>query len=467
MFLAVEVQCNSSVLAQPSASTAPAGNAVSSTNDLGSPTPADGRDDLSDLRAQMKKVIAHDQELEAKVARLEAAQAATQPSAADTTAAIAQVLHDADLHSQFALMTPDSEAGWDPNTGIYLKSDDGNFLIHPFVLLQVRNVSNFREEEKTGGSSDSQNGFEIRRMQLGADGNVYSPDLTYRIFVQTDRAGGDASLFDAWVRYHIPDTSWSIQAGQFKAPLAHEQMVFDRTLMAADRSLSDDILANGEAFSEGAMAIYQTDVLRGKMDVTNGYNVNDVNFEDFPANPANFGVGGRAEYKAMGQWKDYDQFTSLGDKEDLLVFGGGADWTEAEAKDAIRQAADVQWNHGGLGLFGGYIGRYTARNGTAGNTWDYSFTGQISYIVPGTTFEPFGRYDYLKVASREFTGPTNTNVHEITIGVNYYLYGQNCKLTLDGTYLPNGSPIDDNGSGVLVNNGRGEFVARAQVQLGI
>jgi hypothetical protein len=121
----------------------------------------------------------------------------------------------------------------------------------------------------------------------------------------------------------------------------------------------------------------------------------------------------------------------------------------------------------GIGLFGGYIGRCTARNGSAGNTWDYSFTGQISYLIPGTMFEPFGRYDCLKLAGSEFTGPTNTNVHEITIGVNYYLYGQNCKLTLDGTYLPNGSPIDDNGSGVLVNNGHGEFIARAQVQLGI
>lgn len=80
-------------------------------------------------------------------------------------------------------------------------------------------------------------------------------------------------------------------------------------------------------------------------------------------------------------------------------------------------------------------------------------------------WEVFGRYDYLKLDSKEFVA--NTNVHEFTLGVNYYIYGQNLKFTLDGSYLPNGLPVDDNGSGVLVNNGHGEAIARAQAQLAL
>src|ERR1700722_7985004 len=118
MFLAAEVQSTSRVLATPPASTLPGSDVVLPSDAPGAGASADTADDVSDLRAQMKKVIAHDQELEAKVARLEAAQAATQPSAADTTAAIAQALHDSDLHTHLALMTSDSEAGWDPNKGI-------------------------------------------------------------------------------------------------------------------------------------------------------------------------------------------------------------------------------------------------------------------------------------------------------------------------------------------------------------
>ncbi|HEX4053817.1 MAG TPA: porin [Tepidisphaeraceae bacterium] len=427
---------------------------------------ADLRQEVQDLRAQMEQMKVREQDLEKKLQ----AQSAPGPAAsaaqgsADPTEGLVQ---DAEQHSQL-FSDVGMSTGYNPSKGFLIASDDGNFLLHPFLLLQVRDVTNWRDDAKSGGATDTQNGFEIRRMQIGFDGNVFSPDWTYRIFIQTDRTGGGASLFDAWVKYHFPDSPWYVEAGQFKTPFAHEQMVFDRTLLAADRTLTDDILASGEAFSQGVMAIYDNaDAVRVKADVTNGFGTNDVNFEDYPMRPANFGIGARGEYKFMGQWKDYDQFSSVGDKEDLLVAGVGVDWTEADPTEYVRQAADIQWNHGGLGLYGAYIGRYTGQNGTAGDTFDSSAVAQVSYLLNDEHWEVFGRYDYLKLDSKEFAANTNTNVHEFTLGVNYYFYGQNLKLTLDGTYLPNGSPIDDNGSGVLVNSGHGEAIARAQAQLGI
>jgi hypothetical protein len=425
---------------------------------------SDLRREVQDLRTQMDQMKLHERELEKRL-EAQSASSTSPQSAADLNASL---IRDADRHSQLFTESPIG-SGYDPSKGFIIASDDGNFVLHPFLLLQVRDVTNWRDNAKSDDASDTQNGFEIRRMQMGFDGNVFTPDWTYRIFIQTDRTGGDASLFDAWVKYHFPDTPWYVQAGQFKSPFAHEQLVFDRTLLAADRTLTDDILANGEAFSQGVMAIFDNhDAFRGKADFTNGYGVNDVNFEDYPTRSANFGIGARGEYKFTGQWKDYDQFTSLGDKEDLLVAGAGLDWTEADPADAIRQSVDIQWNHGGLGLYGAYIGRYTAHTGTAARyAFDSSGVAQISYLVCDQHLEFFGRYDYLKLDGNEFTTKTNTNVHEFTVGTNYYFYGQNLKLTLDGTYLPNGSPVDDNGSGVLVSNGHGEAVVRAQAQLAI
>jgi len=58
-------------------------------------------------------------------------------------------------------------------------------------------------------------------------------------------------------------------------------------------------------------------------------------------------------------------------------------------------------------------------------------------------------------------------VQELTAGANYYIYGQKLKLTIDGMWLPNGSPADADALGVLRDSGRYEFVLRTQVQLAI
>lgn len=429
---------------------------------------SDLRQQMQELQAQMQQMKAHEQDLEKQVQE----QQALLPPPQSQAEMDAQMLRDADQHSQLFTETP-FMTGYNPDKGFVIASDDGNFLLHPFLLLQVRDVTNFRQQNLSDDRSNTENGFEIRRMQIGFDGNVFSPDVTYRIFIQTDRSGGDASLFDAWVKYHFPNTPLFVEAGQFKTPFSHEQLIFDRTLMAADRTLVDDNLSLGEAFSQGIMGIYDNNgPVRAKMDFTNGYGINDVNFENTPARPDNFGMSARGEYKFFGHWKDYDQFTSLGDKQDLLIAGAGVDWSEGNPTDTIRETGDIQWNHGGLGVYGGYVGKYTCRNtlpgGVFGDTFDYGPVAQVSYLCC-EHWEPFARFDYLKLDGREFTpaSHTNTNVDEFCIGVNYYFYGQNLKLTTDFSYLPNGSPVDDNGSGVLVNDNHGEEMIRVQAQLAI
>ena len=81
--------------------------------------------------------------------------------------------------------------------------------------------------------------------------------------------------------------------------------------------------------------------------------------------------------------------------------------------------------------------------------------------------EPFARYDYTHLDGNAIPGIRQDNVHEITIGANYYLYGQNAKFTIDGSWLPNGCPTDVDNLGVLRDDGHNQFVLRAQFQLSL
>ena len=77
---------------------------------------------------------------------------------------------------------------------------------------------------------DTQNGFELRRMKIGLDGNAFGQDLTYRFIASFDRHNGNEVLEDAWARYHIPQhVALCAKAGQIRDPLDHEQLDLCRT----------------------------------------------------------------------------------------------------------------------------------------------------------------------------------------------------------------------------------------------
>lgn len=359
-------------------------------------------------------------------------------------------------------------AGWNENRGFFIRSDDGKFLLSPFVLFQARYAMSIRQEARPDGGSDTQSGFEIRRLQFGIDGIVFTPDLTYRIFWQSSElTSGNLSLLMAWMQYRIHDSPWVIGGGQFKDPLDHEQLISDALQLANDRTFVDDMLAGGEAFSKGADIRYDDGgPVRAEAAFTSGFNANNSTFQQFPTNAANFGLAARGEYKLFGKWKDYEHFTSWGNSGDVLVIGAGADWTEAGHTDAVRHVVDVQYNPGPLGFYASYLGRYTEGNkaGAGGDTYDPSVRLQASYLF-NRHWEGFARYDYVHFDGKEFKTAQNTSVNEFTIGANCYLHGQAAKITCDVSYLPNGTPSTDLGNDVLANANHGEVVVRAQFQL--
>jgi len=413
---------------------------------------------------------------------------------------VTRVLQDADKRSQL-LQVEGFTGGWDHNR-FFLGTADGNYLLRPWIHLQIRDGTAFRNHEKADGEDDTQNGFELRRARLGFDGNAFSPDFTYQIDWATYRGnstatvtnagtnvgtvsqgnGGLPVLEEAWVRYNFHDTPWSIRAGQMHDPLDHESIIGSK-FRAPEISLTGDIFANTDTFTQAATIIYDPQqTWRFEGGLNDGIRAANTNFEDTPNNGIQYdwGLAGRVEYKVMGRWGDYNQLTALGDKEDLLVFGLGIDNSQAGNDNQFSHTVDVQYgNPGGLFFYGSYFGRYTNDNkgipngaptstsfgtpGTPGkDTYEYSLLGEAAYLFD-QKFEPFVRYEHLYLQGTP--AGSNNNVNEISLGANYYFHGHNAKLTGQAMYLPDGIPVNDDSNDVLISNNHQEFVFIAQFQL--
>ena len=473
-------------------------------------------DDASTQQMQQKI-----DQLESKVEALEAQQNQAQAqSASDGAATMNKVVSDADSHSQ--LLAPVSGgSGYDPATGFHISSDDGNFFLHPWALAQFRGAINDRQSiqpaanaHPNGGAvvsasgSTETDGFEIHHMMLGLNGHVMNPNLQYFFMVDVPSAGGGETLQDAYMTYRLGDNSpFKVKAGQFVNPVWHESNVDDGHLLLVDRSLAGVLLGGNKGLNNDAERVqgvgikYDSDFIRGEFDLTDGDNTaNTPFFNSAPVGAAagipatNFGWSGRVEVKVLGDetaWDGYNSLSAEGDKSDSIIAGGGFEWTEAANFDNIFLTIDGQYTSPtGLDIYAALLENYadfsdtgqppqSALNQAISGTYpNFGFIAQGGYkITP--QIEPFARYD-LSILNTRFAdvlayGNKNPapgskatgNNHEFTVGVNYYLYGYQAKVTGDLSFLPNGSAVDAPGLGILANQGHSEWVGRVQFQLAI
>jgi len=265
-------------------------------------------DEVRALRAEVK-------ELRTRVT----SQPATQPSPAQGTAwapepgsqeAADRLAHEAALRDG-TFNVERLTAGYQRDLGFFIRSEDGNFLLHPWAFVQIRDATNY-SKNATATTSDTQNGFELPRMKFLLDGNVFSPDLTYQFIWATSDTTGTLGLQDGWARYHIPNTPFAFRAGQIRDPVDHEQIIFATKSLTPGRSIVNNVLLNGDDIVKGASVSYGFDgnnPFRTEIAITSGERNFDTTFQEFPTNTANWGAAGRFEFKLMGDWHDYSQFT--------------------------------------------------------------------------------------------------------------------------------------------------------------
>ena len=408
-------------------------------------------------------------ELEAKVAALEAKQS---PSINDVNATIDSVLRDAEQRSKLLATGGDAEAGYD--NGFYIRQ--GNFELRPSIWMQFRNVLNYREDVSAGKSKQIEDGFEVRRMRLDLSGKAFN-NLEYKFQWEANREGGTVSLLDAYVKYMF-NNDWGIKGGQFKDPLTHEKLVSSARQLAADRTMLDNIMG-GSLYDrvQGVTFIYGgADPNKGnpwnlEFGLTDGGPSKNTNFTK---HGFDFGLVARAEYKVMGDWRDYRDFTAKDTKKDLLVIGGAVDWSQAGDGNLVLGTVDAQWeNTAGLGIYGAILLAHRDDGFTgSGSTTDWGLLAQAGYML-NRSWEVFGRLD-ITMFDNDVTlsgGSTEGTFYEVTVGANYYLgpdgsYGHRAKFTVDLSFLPNGAPAALDGIGVLdANDGGNEIMLRTQFQI--
>ncbi|HET6248031.1 MAG TPA: hypothetical protein VFE47_10070 [Tepidisphaeraceae bacterium] len=397
-----------------------------------------------------------------------------------------------------------------------IQDTEGNFTLHPWAHLQLRGVVNQRNGHQGSAinpEDEVDSGFEVRQLRFGADGNMFSPDLTYFFNWATQRnssnvnvvsttgttkgtvigtagnsLGGVPVLQQSWVKYHIPTSPFYLKAGEMKDPVLHEQIVDTRFQQGAERSIAADIFVNGDAFTEAATIIYDPNTfIRAEGGINHGMRGANTNFESYPNNGSfnqfNYGFVGRVDYKVKGNWKDYNQVGGAGIKDPLLVFGVGSDYSERGHDGQLVSVVDATYvEPSGLNLYGEFLNRYTTHNfgyyinsptgasinagdpAVAGHATDeYAVVLQAGYMLD-QHWEPFGRYEYMHLQGTP--AGSHNYIQAVAGGINYYFHGYRLKATGELQWLPNGLPFDDISNDVLANtNGKSEITFIAQLQL--
>jgi hypothetical protein len=418
------------------------------------------RADQPATQADLQKQI---EQLQAQVKDMQAQRATPTYNAKDVDATVDSVLRDADKRSQLLATDTGFYGGW-TDGGFRIRSADGNYELQPYLQFQFRNVINVSEagDDDGGGDDDTsaEEGFEVRRMKFGFQGTAVTKALKYNFRWATDRNSGTPVLELAYVTYNFADNN-SVKIGQWKDNVFQEETTSSGKQLAVERSLLNELLGGGLTdYVQGIAWMYDSEAIRAELSYHDGANSDNTNFQD---GGQNFGVSGRLNWKAMGDWKAYEDFSAMNNRRDLLVIGAGGDWTQMGDMNVYFHTVDAQFETGALGLYGAYVGRLVDGGEGADDTYDWGFLVQAGYML-NDRWELFGRYD---MATFEDDLPNGEDtIHELTAGVNYYIKGHSAKISVDVTWLPSGSPVNVTGNGILgQGDDEDQFIIRGQFQL--
>jgi hypothetical protein len=345
---------------------------------------------------------------------------------------VSDVLADADTRS--SLLQDGMTAGWDEH--FFLASPDGRFRLQVDGLLQPRWIWNYHDQP-----DEYVYGWELARTKLTFRGHVFSPDIQYLIRTNVERSGGSLDLQDAWVRYHLDD-QLSVRFGQFKVPFNREELVRPGYQQAVERSLVNEGLNIGR--SQGIELTWTSRSSRFAVMLSDGGEDNFGGFNIIGTRPANtpwsaadvdWAVAARWEQLVAGSWDQFVQFTSPPGDPFGLMWGiaghvqkgkhTGAPSFARDEDNWFGLTADVSAEFGGANLFGALVYQYfdDAQFGIF-NVWGFVIQGGTYFTEK---LEGFARFEYGDVDS-DFSF---TDLYVLTIGANYYIDGQDLKLSAD------------------------------------
>ena len=337
-------------------------------------------------------------------------------------------------------------------------------------------------------------------------------------------AGGpdfsEIELLDAWIRINLDD-NWSVRTGQYRSPFSRGFLVLEQYQMSSARSVVDFHYALG--YTQGIELEYTNDEFRSRTSIDSGAQDNmlgDVNATyggngykiwptgsfgsqnaQFWAQSSEYSFTHRFDWKPAGSWDQFRSYTSPSMETFGFLTGLGLHYQNSRGYQANEDTPgvdnpDSQWftatidaqaNFGGASVYGAvfynYVNAPAALQPVFGDSqegvqYDMGTINIIAAQLQGSLYimpkaELFGRYEFayidggsstLNGINPEIANPDPLNL--LTIGVNYYLDGQDLKWTTDlGWAITAVNPLFSDVNAGWRPSQSDEIVFRTQLQL--
>ena len=393
-------------------------------------------------------------ELQEAKANLNNDQWMNEERAASIALLVEDVLADSDTRAN--LQGNGAMMGW--SDGFRLSSSDRQFSFQLGGLIQSQMMARWLGVNTVGGNDYDQwrSGFGISRAQLSFGGNAFGQGLEYYFEMGWGRAdpysrtgAGEfmsPRMWEAWLKFKL-NSEMEIKIGQFNLPFTREALIRAPYQMAVFPSVVEyrmglestaavefDWKTKDKKFalsiSNGSPAIFQAPAW-GAFDPVPPWSALERD--------TLYAVTMRHEWKLLGDWEQFDQFTSPPGSERGIMIGlaGHRQNWEFDAPVSIGGfpegifwgvTGDIMMQFDGASLFASIIyERFT----------DFSpaipRVNFLSFVVQGSTYitnqsEIFARWES---GGPDEEGAGGDRLQILTVGMNHYLDGQDMKITAD------------------------------------
>jgi len=264
---------------------------------------------------------------------------------------------------------------------------------------------------------------------------------------------------------------FSVQIGRQKYDVMRGFVVNAEYQQAIERSLYTYFWGTTN-LTNGVKVKWDTDTFRANAMYSNASQsfAQDAQSPYF-TNGAEYAFSGRFEWLAAGTWEQFDQISSAPGEEMGILAGVGAAYLDSDtdlwpytSRSDWQVTGDLSMNMNGWNVMGS-ISIGDSQNSSSNNPWGFEVSGGM-YIMDDV--ELYGRYQWLDPAYSSTYG-SSANLNMMTVGANWYLAGNNAKLSLDWSY--SFSQVVALGSGYGYTNwlpsgtNGGEWMLRSQLQL--
>ena len=381
----------------------------------------------------------------------------TNQRAASITELVQDVL--ADSETRLNLQGNRTMFGW--SDGFYVASADGRFRLNIGGLMQTRFIAGWVGIRPQGPQQPPdfdpwRYGFELPRIQMTFGGHAFGNGLEYYLetgWGRYDPNGLTADItlmtfrmWEAWVKFRLT-SDFAIKAGQFELPFTRESLVRAQYQLAIERSLVDHRMGLG--LTHGLEMVWASDDSRFMLAITNGSGAlfhSPLWIVPDPTPPTAalnkdtlYSVTMRHEWKLLGDWNQFNQFTSPPGSERGVLVGIAGHRQNTERDSPINDSgfpegvfwgvtADISMQFDGASAYASVIYERVTDFSPA-----FTRVNWLAFIAQGSTYvtnqtELYARWETGGPDEEAFGGD---ELMIVTVGFNHYIDGQDLKFSAD------------------------------------